>query len=52
MHLRIDVMKFQHLGAVLLESNIVLLILKVFGIQETAIFVQAKNDSPDHKFVV
>lgn len=42
-------MKFQHFGAVLLESNIVLLILKVFGIQETSLFVQAKNDSVDHK---
>lgn len=42
-------MKFQHFGAVLLESNIVLLILKVFGFHEPFNVVQARNEVPANK---
>ncbi|KAF8311822.1 hypothetical protein DL93DRAFT_2156967 [Clavulina sp. PMI_390] len=43
-------MKFQHFGAILVESNITLLILKAFGIQEMTNFLQAKNDSHENNF--
>lgn len=44
------VMKFHHLGAMLLESNILVLILKILGLQETSVAVTTKNDSPDNNF--
>ena len=47
-----DVMKFHHFGQLLLDSNCLLLILKMFGLQEVATTVVAKNESPDHKYVV
>ena len=47
----IDVMKFHHFGQLLLDSNCLLLILKMFGLQEVATTVVAKNESPDHKCV-
>lgn len=48
---RIDVMKFHHLGQLLLDSNCLLIVLKMFGLQEVATVVATKNDSPDHKYV-
>jgi len=49
--LAVDVVKFHHLGAMLLESNILLLILKILGLQETLVVVTTKNDYPDNKYV-
>lgn len=46
-----DVMKFHHFGQLLLDSNCLLLILKMFGLQEVATTVVAKNESVDHKYV-
>ncbi|KAG6838009.1 hypothetical protein H0H93_008403 [Arthromyces matolae] len=43
------VMKFHHLGQHLLDSNCLLLILKIFGLQEVATSVTSKADAPDHK---
>lgn len=47
--LAIDVMKFHHLGQLLLDSNCLLLVLKMFGLQEVASTVIAKNDIPEQK---
>jgi len=44
-----DVMKFHHLGQLLLDTNCLLLILKMFGLQEVSSSVVSKADSPDHK---
>ena len=44
-------MKFHHLGQLLLDSNCLLLILKMFGLQEVSVTVVAKNDVPDQKYV-
>ena len=44
-------MKFHHFGQLLLDSNCLLLILKMFGLQEVSTTVVAKNESPDHKSV-
>ncbi|KAF8592589.1 hypothetical protein K439DRAFT_1625938 [Ramaria rubella] len=44
------VMKFHHFGQLLLDSNCLLLILKMFGLQEVSTTVVAKNESPDHNF--
>ncbi|KAG6903342.1 hypothetical protein C0995_013095 [Termitomyces sp. Mi166 len=44
------VMKFHHLGQHLLDTNCLLLILKIFGIQEVATSVVSKADAPDHNF--
>ncbi|KAG6866536.1 hypothetical protein C0991_003080 [Blastosporella zonata] len=44
------VMKFHHLGQHLLDTNCLLLILKIFGLQEVATSVVSKADSPDHNF--
>lgn len=45
----LDVMKFHHLGQLLLDTNCLLLILKMFGLQEVSASVISKADSPDHK---
>ncbi|KAG6878246.1 hypothetical protein C0993_010018 [Termitomyces sp. T159_Od127] len=45
-----DVMKFHHLGQHLLDTNCLLLILKIFGLQEVASSVISKADAPDHNF--
>lgn len=42
-------MKFHHLGQLMLDSNCLLIILKMFGLQEVSSVVISKNDSPDHK---
>ena len=47
-----DVMKFHHLGQHLLDTNCLLLILKMFGLQEVSTTVVSKADSPENKFVV
>ncbi|KAI6117629.1 hypothetical protein EV401DRAFT_2057754 [Pisolithus croceorrhizus] len=44
------VMKFHHLGQLLLDTNCLLLILKVFGLQEVANSIVSKADSPDYNF--
>ncbi len=44
-----DVMKFHHLGQLLLDSNCLLLILKMFGLQEVANTVSMKTELPDQK---
>lgn len=47
----LDVMKFHHLGQHLLDTNCLLLILKMFGLQEVSASVVSKADSPDNKYV-
>jgi hypothetical protein len=42
-------MKFHHMGQILLDSNCLLLILKMFGLQETSAMVVSKADVPEHK---
>lgn len=44
-----DVMKFHYLSQLLVDSNCLLLILKMFGLQEVSTSVKTKNDRPDHK---
>ncbi|KAI0776115.1 N1221-domain-containing protein [Trametes elegans] len=44
------VMKFHHLGQLLLDTNCLLLILKIFGLQEVSAAVVAKADLPDQNF--
>lgn len=44
------VMKFHHLGQILLDTNCLLLILKMFGLQEVATTVVSKADAPDNNF--
>ncbi|TFK27022.1 N1221-domain-containing protein [Coprinopsis marcescibilis] len=44
------VMKFHHLGQHLLDTNCLLLILKMFGLQEVAQTVVSKADSPENNF--
>lgn len=45
-------MKFHYLSQLLVDSNCLLLILKMFGLQEVSTSVQTKNDRPDHKCVL
>lgn len=45
----LDVMKFHHLGQILLDTNCLLLILKMFGLQEVAVTVVSKADSPENE---
>uniref|UniRef100_A0A8H7XWJ5 N1221-domain-containing protein n=1 Tax=Psilocybe cubensis TaxID=181762 RepID=A0A8H7XWJ5_PSICU len=44
------VMKFHHLGQHLLDTNCLLLILKMFGLQEVTNSVVSKADSPENNF--
>lgn len=44
-------MKFHHLGGNLLDTNCLLLILKMFGLQEVTQTVVSKADSPENKYV-
>ncbi len=44
-----DVMKFHHLGQLLLDTNCLLLILKIFGLQEVSTAIVSKADMPEHK---
>ncbi|KAK7695945.1 hypothetical protein QCA50_000584 [Cerrena zonata] len=43
-------MKFHHLGQILLDTNCLLLILKMLGLQEISQTVVSKADSPDNNF--
>ncbi|KAF9452194.1 N1221-domain-containing protein [Macrolepiota fuliginosa MF-IS2] len=43
-------MKFHHLGHHLLDTNCLLLILKMFGLQEISHLVVSKADSPENNF--
>jgi hypothetical protein len=45
-------MKFHHLGQHLLDTNCLLLILKMFGLQEVTNSVVSKADSPENKYVM
>jgi hypothetical protein len=45
-----DVMKFHHLGQLLLDTNCLLLILKMFGLQEVSASVVSKADSPENEY--
>ncbi|ORY85409.1 hypothetical protein BCR35DRAFT_302898 [Leucosporidium creatinivorum] len=44
------VMKFHYLSQLLVDSNCLLLILKMFGLQEVSTSVKTKNDRPDQNF--
>ncbi|KAJ7086610.1 hypothetical protein C8R44DRAFT_650748 [Mycena epipterygia] len=44
------IMKFHHLGQHLLDTNCLLLILKMFSLQDLAAIVVSKADSPDNNF--
>ncbi|THH02760.1 hypothetical protein EW026_g128 [Hermanssonia centrifuga] len=44
------VMKFHHLGQILLDTNCLLLILKMFGLQEVAHTIVSKADAPEMNF--
>ncbi|KAI0081683.1 N1221-domain-containing protein [Panus rudis PR-1116 ss-1] len=43
-------MKFHHLGQILLDTNCLLLILKMFGLQEVSTTIVSKADAPDNNF--
>lgn len=43
-------MKFHYLGQHLLDTNCLLLILKMFGLQEVTNSVVSKADSPENKY--
>lgn len=42
-------MKFHYLSQLLVDSNCLLLILKMFGLQEVSTSVKTKNDRPDYR---
>lgn len=44
-------MKFHHLGQLLLDTNCLLLLLKMFGLQEIPTALVSKADSPENKYV-
>ncbi|KAL6309627.1 hypothetical protein BKA93DRAFT_814558 [Sparassis latifolia] len=44
------VMKFHHLGQLLLDTNCLLLILKMFGLQEVSVTIVSKADAPENNF--
>lgn len=44
------VMKFNYLSQVLVDSNVLLLILKIFGLQEIAHGVKTKNEADNFRF--
>lgn len=46
---RADVMKFHYLSQLLVDSNCLLLILKMFGLQEVSTSVKTKHERPDQK---
>lgn len=45
-------MKFHYLSQLLVDSNCLLLILKMFGLQEVSTLVKTKNERPSHKSVL
>lgn len=46
-----DVMKFHYFSQLLVDSNCLLLILKMFGLQEVSTLVRIKHDRADYKCV-
>ncbi|KAH9062231.1 hypothetical protein EDB87DRAFT_1608017 [Lactarius vividus] len=44
------VMKFHHLGQLLLDTNCLLLVMKMFGMQDVSTTVVSRADSPDNNF--
>jgi hypothetical protein len=42
-------MKFHYLGQLLLDTNCLLLIMKMFGLQEVSTTIVSKADSPENK---
>ncbi|KAI0320873.1 hypothetical protein OF83DRAFT_1168962 [Amylostereum chailletii] len=44
------VMKFHYLGQHLLDTNCLLLVMKMFGMQDVSVSVVSKADSPNHNF--
>ncbi|GAA6005583.1 hypothetical protein JCM10207_005258 [Rhodosporidiobolus poonsookiae] len=44
------IMKFHYFSQLLVDSNCLLLILKMFGLQEVSTLVRVKHDRPDHNF--
>ncbi|GAA5842352.1 hypothetical protein JCM9279_005355 [Rhodotorula babjevae] len=44
------VMKFHYFSQLLVDSNCLLLILKMFGMQEVSTLVRVKHDRPEHNF--
>lgn len=47
----LDIIKFQHLATLLIDSNCLLLILKMFGFQDLLNTVQTRNEWEDHECV-
>ena len=45
-----DVMKFHHLGQLLLDTNCLLLVMKMFGMQDVSTTVISKADWSDEKY--
>jgi hypothetical protein len=45
----LDVLKFQHLSTLLIDSNCLLLVLKMFGLQELLSLIQSKHEKEDWK---
>jgi hypothetical protein len=44
-----DILKFQHLSTLLIDSNCLLLVLKMFGLQELLVLIQSKHEKEDSK---
>ncbi|KAI0053040.1 hypothetical protein FA95DRAFT_1552928 [Auriscalpium vulgare] len=44
------VMKFHHLGQQLLDTNCLLLVMKMFGMQDVSMTVVSRAESPDYNF--
>lgn len=45
-----DILKFHHLTSLLLDSNCLVLVLKIFGLQEISAMVQTKNEMANCSF--
>lgn len=43
-------MKFHYFSQLLVDSNCLLLILKMFGMQEVSTLVRIRHEKPDHKY--
>lgn len=42
-------MKFHHLGQLLLDTNCLLLVMKMFGLQDVSASIVSKAESPNNK---
>ena len=49
LHGLLDIMKFHHLGHTLLDSNCLLLCLRLLGLQDVSTYVITKNEIPERK---